>query len=84
MTRISSDTREGQAPARTIKQPELLAALDTVEGVDWDHAYVCDARRESKVTLGKSISLGLVTGHLSHPSGRELELSQKTSKDLTI
>lgn len=34
MARIRSDTREGQAPARTVKQPELLAVLDTVEGVD--------------------------------------------------
>lgn len=46
--------------------------------MDRDHAYVCDARREAKVTLGKSVSSGLVIGHLSHPSGRQLGLSQKT------
>lgn len=78
MARIRSDTREGQAPSQDCKTARASGSTDTVEGVDRDHAYVCGARRQAKVTLGKSISSGLVIGHLSHPSGRELGLSQKT------
>lgn len=54
-----------------------LAALDPLEGMDWDQSRVYDAQRESRVTLGKSIRTGPVIGHLSHPpSGQDCPREQ--------
>lgn len=52
--RIRSDTREGQAPSQGRKtNPNFLAALDTAEGVTWDHSYMYDDWKGTQGDSGK-------------------------------